>query len=46
MENWKIIEAKCDEKNLMKLKSINNKYLIDFLAKYIKLSGSGFCFYL
>ena len=39
MDNWKIIEAKCDEKNLDKLKQVNNKHLIEFIAKFVDLLG-------
>jgi len=37
MDSWKIIGEKCDEINISKLKKIKNKYLMEFLAKYIKL---------
>ena len=44
MENWKIIEEKCDEKNFNKLKQIKNKHLIDFIAKYVELFDPGSIF--
>ena len=37
MESMSIVRAKCDEKNIKKLEAINNKHLIDFIAKFIKL---------
>jgi len=39
MDNWKIIEAKCDENNLDKLKQIKNDHLISFIAKFVDLLG-------
>ena len=39
MDNWKIIEAKCDEKNLEKLKQIKNTHLTEFIAKFVDLMG-------
>ena len=37
MNNWKIIEEKCDGKSLSKLKTINNEHLNAFIAKYADL---------
>ena len=39
MDNWKIIEAKCDNENLEKLKLIKNDDLISFIAKYVQMLG-------
>jgi len=37
MGSMDIIGAKCDEKNFKKLEAINNKYLNDFIAKFVNL---------
>ncbi|TET51735.1 MAG: phosphoenolpyruvate carboxykinase (GTP) [Actinomycetota bacterium] len=37
MESMSIIKAKCDERNFKKLEALNNKYLNDFIAKFVNL---------
>jgi len=37
MDNWNIIEKKCDKKNIEKLKSIKNRHLEGFIARYMEM---------
>lgn len=37
MDSTEIIKAKCNGKNFKKIQAINNKYLNDFIAKFVEL---------